>query len=189
MLLSGSLRISLVFLHDNSRLVVGPPIGGLLYARLGYRAPFVFSMMWAAVDLLGRLLIIERKDAVKYGYDPATLLEHSIVQQEAGPVALDKSVTPYPCANSPRGNLGQPTVLVRPKPLSLLAVIAKLLKSPRAVAAIILSIVFGAVWTAQETGLPLHLQAVWGIGPLKAGLILLAGVVPTLICEFRWNMI
>ncbi|KAL2914505.1 hypothetical protein HK105_206072 [Polyrhizophydium stewartii] len=38
----------------------GPPIGGILYARLGYNTPFIFCAVIVAVDLAGRLLIDER---------------------------------------------------------------------------------------------------------------------------------
>ena len=53
------------------RMLLGPPIGGALYSRLGFRAPFVFTIIITLVDLIGRLLLIERKDALKYGHDPA----------------------------------------------------------------------------------------------------------------------
>lgn len=41
-----------------------------MYARLGFRAPFVFAIAFAVVDLAGRLLVIERKDALEWGHDP-----------------------------------------------------------------------------------------------------------------------
>ena len=53
------------------RMLLGPPIGGALYSRFDFRAPFVFTIIITVVDLIGRLLLIERKDALKYGHDPA----------------------------------------------------------------------------------------------------------------------
>jgi MFS transporter, DHA1 family, solute carrier family 18 (vesicular amine transporter), member 1/2 len=44
-------------------LIISTPIGGVLYGQLGYRAPFVFGIGAACVDLVGRLLIIEQADA------------------------------------------------------------------------------------------------------------------------------
>lgn len=45
---------------------IGPPVGGVLYARMGYRAPFVFSLILVGVDLILRLFIIEKHNAIKY---------------------------------------------------------------------------------------------------------------------------
>ena len=50
--------------------MIAPPIGGALYNRFGYRGPFVFAILVAFFDLVGRLLVIERKDARKWGHDP-----------------------------------------------------------------------------------------------------------------------
>ena len=43
--------------------MVAPPIGGALYDRFGFRAPFIFGMAVVVLDFFGRLLFIERKDA------------------------------------------------------------------------------------------------------------------------------
>jgi len=51
--------------------IIAPPIGGTLYDRLGWHAPFIFSLGVVALDVLGRVLVIERKDALKWGYDPS----------------------------------------------------------------------------------------------------------------------
>ena len=50
---------------------MGPPVGGALYSRIGFRAPFIFGEICTVVDLLGRLLIIERKDAIIWNLSPA----------------------------------------------------------------------------------------------------------------------
>jgi len=52
--------------HDY-RVLIGPPVGGALYSRLGYRSPFIFGIVTILVDMIGRLLIIERKDSLKMG--------------------------------------------------------------------------------------------------------------------------
>ncbi|GAA6036084.1 hypothetical protein JCM8097_006605 [Rhodosporidiobolus ruineniae] len=45
---------------------IGPPVGGTMYARLGYRAPFIFSLILVGVDLLLRLCIIEKHQALRW---------------------------------------------------------------------------------------------------------------------------
>lgn len=57
-------------LNTTLRTLVAPPVGGALYARFGFRAPFIFGIIVAAFDLLGRAFIIERKDALRWGHDP-----------------------------------------------------------------------------------------------------------------------
>lgn len=49
-----------------SQLTYACRTGGVLYARMGYRAPFVFSLALIGVDLLLRLFIIEKHVALKY---------------------------------------------------------------------------------------------------------------------------
>lgn len=51
--------------------MLGPPVAGVLYERWGFRAPFIFGIIFTASDLLGRILLIERKDAILWGLDPA----------------------------------------------------------------------------------------------------------------------
>lgn len=55
--------------YVNARIVLGPPVGGLLYDRFGFRAPFLLGISIALFDLVGRLLIIESKP------DPAKCVE------------------------------------------------------------------------------------------------------------------
>ncbi|KAF8319459.1 MFS general substrate transporter [Clavulina sp. PMI_390] len=40
----------------------GPPLGGLLYQKLGFRAPFVFCLCLTALDFIGRIIVIEPRD-------------------------------------------------------------------------------------------------------------------------------
>ncbi|KAJ7071382.1 MFS general substrate transporter [Mycena amicta] len=131
--------------------LAGPPIGGALYGRWGWRAPFIFGVIMAVFDLVGRLLIIERKDALRWTVDPPA--------EEEKPA----SETPSNIEN-----------------VSLVGVIVRLCKSSRAVVALTLTLLFGLIYSAQEPTLPLHLQDVWGLDPAKVGLIYIASVVPTL---------
>lgn len=51
-------------------VMFAPPIGGFLFDRLGFRAPFIFGIGAAALDLIGRLVVIDRKEALKWNVDP-----------------------------------------------------------------------------------------------------------------------
>jgi predicted MFS family arabinose efflux permease len=47
-------------------LLAGPPLGGILSEKAGYRSPFILSMSVCALDLVGRLFIIEKDEAEKW---------------------------------------------------------------------------------------------------------------------------
>jgi hypothetical protein len=64
-------QLGLAMTGLSAGVVVAPPIGGALFQKLGFHAPFIFSIGIVLIDLLGRLLVIERKDAVPWGVDPA----------------------------------------------------------------------------------------------------------------------
>jgi MFS transporter, DHA1 family, solute carrier family 18 (vesicular amine transporter), member 1/2 len=62
-------------LTSESRQVVGPPAGGALYSRFGFRGPIIFGIIVTFLDLVGRLLVIERHEALQWGIDPTILPE------------------------------------------------------------------------------------------------------------------
>jgi hypothetical protein len=54
----GSVICVLIFFSDNGgSSLIGPPVGGALYGRLGYKAPFAFGITFTTVDLVGRVLV------------------------------------------------------------------------------------------------------------------------------------
>jgi hypothetical protein len=46
-------------------------VGGALFDRFGIRGPCLFSVVVISIDLVGRLLLIERKEALAWGFDPS----------------------------------------------------------------------------------------------------------------------
>ena len=48
--------------------VIAPPIGGALYQRMGWKAPFIFCIILLGADLIARLCVIEQKELPKYGF-------------------------------------------------------------------------------------------------------------------------
>ncbi|KAG8220121.1 major facilitator superfamily domain-containing protein [Butyriboletus roseoflavus] len=190
-------------------LMVGTPAGGTLYARFGFRAPFIFGEICTAVDLFLRLLIIEKDVAIRWGYDPATcrdvnfvanLQASSLPNRSSDPIG-SSTFTPLqpspeqipalgdpkqnpppldPCVSSSNNLTVSEISLVR-KPLPLLPVIRLLGQSSRAVVALTMSLIYGTLNTMQEPSLPLHLQSVWGYNSDKVGLVYMAALVPALI--------
>ncbi|KAG5646071.1 hypothetical protein DXG03_004494 [Asterophora parasitica] len=76
--------------------LIGPPVGGALYSHFGYRGPFVFGMGATFIDLVARLLIIERKDSLKWGVDPKELKNGATEENNAS-----ATVTAHPLQHEP----------------------------------------------------------------------------------------
>ncbi|GAA5956568.1 hypothetical protein JCM3765_003486 [Sporobolomyces pararoseus] len=45
---------------------IGPPAGGAIYQKFGWRGPFVFILIIVVIDLLMRLVIVEKHQALKW---------------------------------------------------------------------------------------------------------------------------
>ena len=65
--------------HSNVSQLVGPPAGGALFKRFGIRGPCIFGIVVISVDLIGRLLLIERREALALGFDPAAMMTAFVV--------------------------------------------------------------------------------------------------------------
>ncbi|CAL1696710.1 unnamed protein product [Somion occarium] len=169
--------------------LVGPPVGGALYNAFGFRGPFIFSIIVTAVDFVGRLLVIERKDAWPHGIDPAAVSEKPQAHTEAINEDVKDSKIPDNSSPSPFQEAVAavtPTEHSEPVPvpetrLPLLKVVTTLLRSPRAMVTILITLIQGLVYSATEPSLPLHLQDVWHLAASKVGLIYMAIVIPSLI--------
>lgn len=152
--------------------LAGPPIAGILYQRLGFRAPFIFGIIITAIDLLGRLLLIERREAMRWGVDPM------------GPAPKDEKVPGVPSSDAPAPVSGELQESKQPCPVLLPhAALLKLMKSSRAVACFILMLVWGLGWTAQETVVVLYMNRTWGLDPFWAGIAFIVAVLPTVFCK------
>ncbi|KAL7425017.1 hypothetical protein Q5752_000704 [Cryptotrichosporon argae] len=59
---------------------IAPPIGGSLYAALGWHAPFIFVVIVLAADLAARMFIVEKQDIAKWR------AKHGVPAPSAAPV-------------------------------------------------------------------------------------------------------
>ncbi|KAF9228298.1 MFS general substrate transporter [Gyrodon lividus] len=153
--------------------LIGPPVGGALYERMGYKAPFVFGIIFTAVDLVGRVLVDDRRsgsqsseatiDQVELGreenleappQDPSAL--------EVVPPSADKEQEPQPQLSTPK-------------------VFWRLTTSIRPFMAYLVVFCCSLAFLTVDTTLALHTQTVWGLDSTKAGLVFLAAIIPTLI--------
>lgn len=177
----------------------------------------MFAICCTIIDLVGRFLVVERKEAALWGVNVTGLVEsqlESAVESNARPTpkpADEEKVDDITLLN--RGNndaashredalTERAECIVPTKPLSLLSVICKLCKSPRALVAMSAILTRGYVFVqpryssifgvhhyihrfnqdGRQTVIALHLQSIWGFNSAKVGLVLLVALVPTLVC-------
>ncbi|KAM0748071.1 MFS general substrate transporter [Meredithblackwellia eburnea MCA 4105] len=160
--------------------LIGPPVGGVLYARMGYRAPFIFALCLLFCDFLLRLLMIEKHVAlehVKSGYDiPGFEAPGYKVSGEpslAGGIELG---TTGPQEGEEEGEGKHPP----PQPRSPWPALLDMVTQPRPVTNFLLTVLNGIILGGVlDTGMTLWLQHQYGLSSLGAGLVFIAAVVPS----------
>ncbi|EJD04276.1 MFS general substrate transporter [Fomitiporia mediterranea MF3/22] len=173
--------------------LVAPPVAGVLYDRFGFRAPFVFGIILTGGDLIGRLLLIERKDALKWSYDPAELASASLEEPVEGPPAPTPE-TGYHADKSEgegsertqkkEGNDIKDSSNNNPSlKLSEFQVWKFMLKSQRTMVAITTVLVYGIVFAGLEPTLALRLQHVYDFNATKVGLVDLASAAAAIFAS------
>jgi DHA1 family vesicular acetylcholine transporter-like MFS transporter 3 len=110
---------------------IAPPIGGALYWHLGWHAPFIFTIIICAVDLLLRLLVIEQKEL------PPIETPHQL--------QADREKTPTPATEAGQGleTSCPPDASASVKELSPWGVLVALAKSPRGMNGFIATFIYG----------------------------------------------
>ncbi|KAI7861136.1 major facilitator superfamily domain-containing protein [Circinella umbellata] len=61
-------QLGRVMLFQSIGIAAGTPIGGVLFDKLGYRGPFIFSIILAVIDFFLRLFLIERRNNPKHWF-------------------------------------------------------------------------------------------------------------------------
>ncbi|KAI0296710.1 major facilitator superfamily domain-containing protein [Russula brevipes] len=175
-----------------------PPVGGALFDRFGIRGPCLFSVIVISVDLVGRLLLIERKEALAWGFDPSASMNTSPdhashpnsytdprygtfaaetgsqggrERQASDPSVSVETDSTDSTLDGETGAHGELTSTTQDEPISFFQVIRVLCMSSRAVAAVLNSLVSGILYSFQEPALPLHLQKTWQLNSSQVGLV------------------
>jgi MFS family permease len=116
--------------------MLGAPLGGILYTKFGFRGPFIFGCLLAVFDIVGRLLVIERKDAIRW-LPPTPILESPHNCTHFGePAVEDHELASIPSVSSGSTDPTRSFILeadVEPMPrLSFVQALRNLSTSPRA---------------------------------------------------------
>lgn len=145
-------------------LILGPVLGGLLYDRHGYYAAFSLAFALIGFDLVLRIILVEKKIAVRYNAAPSTVAEEETGQsvkltQLSPPEGTQESTEPTPSTPSP-------VLAVRE---SKVPPVIRILKYPRLLVALFLSFVQALILSAFDATLPLYLNSLFGFTALESG--------------------
>lgn len=150
-------------------LAFGPPVGGYLYSHYGFRAPIMFALAVSLIDLVGRFLILGKKE-----------IDREVKPSTEIPEPGDDTRNASGEEKSTNGKMDQDSSYKQ----SLLQALCKLTKSPRAIVTLLTVFVYGNLQVGRDPSMVLHLESVWGLGSGGVGLVFLiasAGNIPASI--------
>ncbi|KZP00783.1 MFS general substrate transporter [Calocera viscosa TUFC12733] len=155
--------------------VAGPPIGGALYAKYGFYAPFYFGIALAVLDLLTRLLVIEPQDARKWLEDEE---QHGDPESQPTSEGASEEKQLEVVAPAPEGAtilVAAPAIAEQKSPRPILEMLSHRLTWVGAFN----MVAYGMVGPSLNATLPLRLWDVFGFDSTFVGLIYIAIVVPS----------
>ena len=150
--------------------LVSPLLGGVVYARAGYYAVYYMAIALIVVDIILRLLLIERKTAKKWQTS-----DEEIQERLPGSPHSSEAETSVPTNNLP-ATVSSP--LSKKKRFSTPLVVS-LLSSYRLLSAIWCAFAISLLLTAWDAVLPLRVYNLFGWSSLGAGLIFLPLLLPS----------
>ncbi|KAG2177477.1 hypothetical protein INT44_007988 [Umbelopsis vinacea] len=161
----------------------GPPIGAL-YHQLGFKAPFIFCIILAAIDFIMRLLIVERRRNPKEWFEDMDRASEAKKKQVLR-TPDEKSVVDS--AHVPANTIVEddpavieeaPTTISPEAAIDNKVSILKLLSYSRMWGALTLTFASAIVLGAIEPTLTLRLSDEWKYNTSQIGVVFLAQVLP-----------
>lgn len=157
--------------------LAGPLLGGVVYEHGGYYAVFGLSYGFIAIDIILRLVLIERRHALEWlapEMTPLSVTTRQSTEEKPG----QSSETPAATSED-----GTNCELPRPSTPSrgALARVATLLSSPRLVVSVWGYFVLSLILTSFDSVLPLFVQETFGWQQSGQGLIFIPLMVPHVI--------
>jgi MFS family permease len=146
-------------------LILGPVLGGVIYQTRGYYSAFGLAFAFIGVDLVLRIILVEKKIAVRYAAIPPPHVE------ETSPVKLQELASPTGI-NTEEEHLPEPAVApasIAPH-TSKIPTVIRILKYPRLLTALFLSFVQALILSAFDATLPLYLNRLFGYSALQSGI-------------------
>ncbi|KAI1120421.1 major facilitator superfamily domain-containing protein [Nemania abortiva] len=161
--------------------LMAPVIGGALYEKTGYTGVFGLGASILALDFLMRLLVVEKKTALKYtkpvqdsrghGPEPAGDEESDGASREASEedaLLPRKEDEAYKIRDVPNGFMRSLPILI-------------CFRNPRLLMSLCLAFVQASLLAVYDATIPTEAQALFQFSSLKSGLIFIALDVPYLL--------
>ncbi|EWC43451.1 hypothetical protein DRE_07561 [Drechslerella stenobrocha 248] len=153
---------------------LGPLLGGVIYERAGYVAVFILGFAVIGVDVIMRLLVIEKAEARQW----------QVEDPPSDPAVASSSSSSKAQTNPPPVQTARDVILANPAPAgkeSRIPAIILLLQSPRQLNSLLITVMLGSIFSAFDAVLPLRVVHLFNFNPTAAGLVFLSIIIPSLV--------
>ena len=174
-------------------ILIGPLLGGVVYAKAGYFSVYYMAFGMIILDIILRLLLVEKKVAVKWAGKtphPRSQATTSRMPNKSIP-ALSEGVPPAPSSMVHTTPIQAPaTAAITPYPSpsntptnreTPLPAVLTLLTSRRLLAALFCTLAQSCLMTSPDAVLPLYTHRLFGWTSIGAGLIFLPLIIPSFL--------
>lgn len=175
-------------------ILIAPLLGGVVFDRAGYNAVFGMAYALIGLDIVLRLLLVEKKVAVRWlpeaptGTNPEardtsneTVVGESTTKPDAD---VEKSASEKPAVEA---TIAGEDGAHRSRRRDSLPPVLSLLYSRRLLAALVCSLIQAALVTAFDSVLTIHAANIFGWTSTGAGLLFLPIVIPNFLAPaFGW---
>jgi MFS family permease len=170
-------------------ILISPLLGGIVYEHAGYNAVFAMAYALIGLDIVLRLLLVEKKVAARW--DPDACAQAPVAANEELGVSMTSNDTPMSRTSDPEKSApdttNQPEVdptEYRQRVRDRLPPVLSLLYSRRLWAALLSSLLQAALMTSFDSVLTIHAANVFGWTSTGAGLLFLPIVIPGFLAPF-----
>lgn len=174
-------------------MLVGPLIGGAVYAKAGYFSVYYVAFGMIILDIILRFVLVEKKVARKW-LEQVDMQSNAVVAP-APQVPLEEEATsqarPSPSSptqpDSSQNNTTSNSILPATAPATSkppkkpLPAVLTLLKSRRLLAALFCTLAQAVLMTSWDAVLPLYTARIFNFNSLDAGLIFLPTIIPAFL--------
>jgi MFS family permease len=173
-------------------ILISPLLGGIVYEHAGYNAVFGMTYALIGLDIVLRLLLVEKKVAARW--DSETCAQAPAAASEELGITMASTDTPTTQTSDPEKSApitaDQPEVdatQYRQRLRDRLPPVFSLLYSRRLWAALLASLLQAALMTSFDSVLTIHAANVFGWSSTGAGLLFLPIVIPGFLAPlFGW---
>lgn len=151
-------------------LILGPVLGGIIYDREGYYAAFALAFALIGLDFVLRVILVEKKIAVRYVPSPALTEEENTTTIKLQQLSLNTEPA-QPLSSEPAASEIQQAPSVHSSVRSSkVPMVIRILKYPRLLVALFLSFVQALILSAFDATLPLYVNDLFNFTALQAGM-------------------